>query len=163
MTRILNKIKSPIEEEIGNINTNFDRIALDLADRSGTFSSVATIPGGITVAAGNGHSIEVSIVDSLNTYQSGRLPVIPRIDVYIDNDLDGTYLWPSGGNISGTLKGQTFVTVLNSRSVINQIDDEKATTLICISNLDLFDHTFYIYFDAYYVPAPDYGVAAREQ
>lgn len=164
MVRILNKIKTPITDgEVSNINLNFDRIALDLSDRSGTFSTTATVPGGITVLAAQGHSLEVSVVDNQNIYQRNSLPVIPRVDVYIDNDLDGSYLWPVGSNISASLKNSLSVVPIVARTLIDPIDDEKATITLLLQNFDALNHTFYVYVDAYYVPAPDYGIATRDQ
>lgn len=163
MTRVLNKIKSPITDgEVGNININFDRIALDLSDRSGVFSSTAFL-NGLVVPAGQTRTIEINILDELSIYSEGRLPVIPRFDAYVDNDLNGSYLYPSGSGLTQANVHGIDIFHWNSRSIFNQATNEKATAFMVVKNNDAGSHTFYIYMDFYYVPAPDQGIAVRDQ
>lgn len=159
MARVLHKIKNP-QEENRLLNENFDRISLDIADRSGTFSNIGSTS--VVLPPGEGGSVQINIVDSLNIYGAGRLPTIPQIDIYLDNDLDGNYYWPVGASITPFLRAMINVTPFCALSIVDQIENEKATNFIHIANLDGVDsHTFYVYARTYFVPTPEEGVAAR--
>lgn len=159
MPRVLNKIAGDNEQR--KLNENFDRLALDIADRSGRFSSTATVLGGIELVNGGVGTLEINILDQRNNFEQGKLPVVPRIDVFIDHDLDYNHAWPYGGLAEAADIYGTSVFTLLSRTTINPIDDEKATYFIHIRNDSGNTHTYYVYFDAFYIPAPDLGVAAR--
>lgn len=159
MARILNKI-GDANNEIRKINDNFDRLSLDISDRSGTFSSVAGVSG-MSLASGSSSLIEISVQDVKSIYEFGRLPLIFRYDLFINNDSDFTYSWPLGGNLSGAIKHGVDVTVFQSKTVLNTIEDEKATILVKIKNTSGVSIDYYFYLDAYYIPAPEEGVAAR--
>lgn len=160
MPRLLNKIKDA-QTEVASINTNFDRISLDIADRSGTFSSVATV-NGLSIAPTTVRSIEVNVVDSLAIYTVNKLPVIPRIQIYIGTDANDNFLWPSGGSLTTTQIYDIQCSIIQSRQVFNSSTNEKATYFVYIKNSSAsVTYTLYIYLDAYYVPAPDEGVTKR--
>lgn len=161
MARLLHKIKNP-QDDLRLLNDNFDRIALDIADRSGTFSNVASVPGGITVASGEGHSVEIQVLDVNNIYSFGKLPVISRFDIYINNDLDGNYYWPAGSSITAAQMAEIHISAFSGRSVFNATTDEKATNWLVISNLSASPVTFYLYTDSFYIPSPETGIANRE-
>lgn len=159
MPLILKKIANP-QDDASRLNKNFDDIALELANRSGNFSSLASVSG-LVVSAGVTHIIEVSVVDNLEIYQINKLPVIPRLLVYVDNDQDGTYLLPGGSNLTAAEKHSITTNMYQTQIVINEVTNEKATYYIIIRNDDVASHTFYVYTDVYYVPAPEVGVARR--
>lgn len=159
MPRILNKIKNP-QEDISSFNVNFDRISLDLSDRSGTFSTVGIVSG-LVVPAGEGRTVEVSVVDVLEIYTKNKMPVIPRVDVYVGTDNDDDYLWPSGASVTNAQVYDISVSVYQARHVFNEQTNEKGTYFIHIKNRGASPYTLYIYADVYYVPAPDEGVAKR--
>lgn len=160
MPQVLKKIGNP-QEDASKISQNFDTISLALADLSGTFSSEASIPGGVTIAAGTSQAIEVNILDQLSIYQQDRLPVVPRLDLYIDQDLDGTYLYPLGSSLTAAQVHGISVIMYQSKSTLNQVENEKATYVVVLRNDTADSHDFFFYFDAFYVPSPDQGVAAR--
>lgn len=160
MTRILKKIANP-QEDTMKINQNFDTISQELADRSGAFSNVASIS--VTVSDGTTHTVEVSVIDSLNIYSINKLPVIPRVLMYVGTDGDGTYLYPAGGNLTDAQSHGLELEVFVSRIVINQATDEKATYYIRVRNTSGDDQTIYLTTDVYYVPAPELGIARREE
>lgn len=159
MPRTPHKIKDSIED-LSKINNNFDNIALDIADRSGAFSSTATISG-VVVSAGGYHLIEISVIDVQNRYEQNRCPMIPRLLTYVDTDNDGSYIWPLGGSLSAAAVFGIDITIFASKIVLNEVDNEKATIIIKIKNDDSVSHTFYLYADGYYVPAPLTGVTSR--
>lgn len=161
MTRILRKIKDS-SKDLDSINLNFDRISLDLSDRSGIFSSVVDVPGGITLNPfGTVEVVEVNVVDELKIYTKNELPVIPRVRIYVNNDLDDTYLWPSGSNLLSTQVYDISVTTLVAQQVFNPIENEDATYFIILKNSGIPTYTIYVHTDTYYVPGPDLGVTRR--
>lgn len=159
MPRILHKIKDP-EKEVLSINQNFDNISLDLTDRSGTFSSEGSVSG-LVVSAGATKTIEVDVEDVLNQYVFNNLPVVPRVDAYIDTDINDNFRYPAGPSLTQTIIHNVDVVTLTMETVFNQTTNEKATYFIIIKNRDSVSHTFYIYTQAYYLPAPDKGIALR--
>ena len=158
MPRILKKIGDG-KEDVRKINENFDKLSLDITDRSGQWSSEAS--GNVSIVSGIGKTIEVNVTDVRNIYQTGLVPIIPRVDIYIDNDGDADYYWPGGDAIDDVSRSAITVSVLNGLSVYNQAENEKATYWITIGNYDGFTHTFYVHTSCFFVPAPDYGVAQR--
>lgn len=159
MTKIFKKIGNA-QQDIDKINQNFDEIAIELANRSGVFSSVASA-GAIPIADGESIVIEVDILDPLSRFATNRLPVLPRYDLFIDNDLDYTYVYPIGGNLTAAEVHGIRVHIHQSRVVVNEVADEKATIFIAISNDSGGAHNFYLYFDTFYVPSPELGIAVR--
>ena len=165
MTRILQKIQS--SDDVSKLNTNFDRIAADLTDRSSTRSSTAS--GSLTLAANTSYAIEVSVIDSAGIYEQNFLPLTPpRMDMYIDNDGDNTYLYPLGSNIynvsTGALTGAGAVVsyeVVMFRTVINQSNNEKATFSIIFRNTDASPHTVYFDIDVFYLASPEISASQR--
>lgn len=160
MPRVLHKIRDPQTEQI-NLNNNFDKISQDLADRSGVFSTTATVVGGLSIASGASQAVQVSIKDSLNRFESNSLPVIGRLDIYLDNDQDRARYWPFGSAITDAEVHDIRVSMYQLRTIWDEDDNEKATYSVLIRNDDSVTHDFYFYFDAYYVPGPDKGVAIR--
>lgn len=159
MVRILKKIASP-QEDMMRFNQNFDAIAQDLADRSGQFSSIGST-GAIALNTGNSVDFEVDVIDNRNIYEVGELPVIPRWDMFVDNDGDFTYSYPRGSNLSPADVHGIGIEVSQSLSVLNGVENEKATLMVKIKNASGTNHTFYFYVQAFYVPSPDVGVALR--
>lgn len=159
MSRVLYKIKDP-KEDLGNLNVNFDRIALDLSDKSGTFSSTASFSG--TIPASTTLYAEVNILDLRDSYQFGKVPFIPRIDAYVDVDDDLSYLYPVGGNITQQTLHGLFIEMMQTITPTNLVDNEKATIFIVMRNRDTDPHDLYITLDGFYVPSPEVGIAERE-
>lgn len=158
MTRLLHKIGKP-EDDVQKINDNFDRIALDLADSSGKFSSVSSFSA--TILAGQTLYQEINIVDDLDSYVKGKLPFIPRYDVFIDVDNDFTRIYPAGGNISQATLHGVQIEVMLTRTTLNVVTNEKATAFMIFRNRSASNHDFYVDFDGFYVPAPEQGIATR--
>jgi hypothetical protein len=160
MPRALKKIKNP-QDEIILFNRNFDDISLDLADRSGTFSTLAS-GGPFTTTSGTTKSITVEVNDIRNTYTFNKMPIIPRITVFVDTN-SSDYRWPDGSSLSAAQRNTITVTVINARTVLGSGADNttKAEFLIALQNFDASDHDFYVTADAFYVPAPETGVANR--
>lgn len=157
MTRILNKILSA--NDLSKINTNFDRISLDAADKSGKFSSVGTT--NFSLATGTSKAVEVNVLDGLALYEINQIPVLPRINIFLDNNDDFTYSWPLGGNLLTADVHGISVNMYQSKDVLNQVDTEKGTVWIVIHNNSGTTHTFYLEIDMFYIPAPDVGIALR--
>lgn len=158
MPRIHNKISDP-QNDTKKINENFDRIALDIAERSGKFSSIATT--NFSLATGTSQAVEVNVVDALNLYQINQLAAIPRLNMFLDNDDDYTYSWPLGANLAVADVHGISVNMVQSQLVINQVTNEKATIWIVVHNNSGTTHTFYLEIDVFYVPPPDLGIAQR--
>jgi hypothetical protein len=171
MARVLNKIKDPQNEAL-LMNQNFDAIALDIAERGGIFSTVASV-GGFTVTAGTATTIQVSVLFSQtdssnpytglarNYYEDNQLPIIPRVTTYIDNNNDGTYIYPLGSNLTAAQKFGISIDYGVFRNVVDQQTNEKATYWIKIKNADASDHVFYLTTDVYYAPVVQKGSATR--
>lgn len=157
---LLNKIGDP-QRDLRRINENFDIISQNILDNSGEFSNVGTIAGGFTLSANDSQEIEINIVDYKDLYVANELPVIATLEIFIDTDNDYTYLYPLGSNLTNAIKHGIRVTHYQSRIVLNQDTNEKATYLINIHNDDSSSHDIYIYFRNYYVPTPEKGIAAR--
>lgn len=159
MTQILKRISDPQEQTI-NINRNFDDISRALADRSGQFSTVASA-GPITVASGVTYSVTVEVGDVNNIYTRDRLPIVPRVTVYVDNN-SSDYQWPDGNSLSSAQKSAITICVITPRLVVGPSDDTvKAQYAIALQNFDASSHDFYVYVDAFFVPAPESGVVSR--
>lgn len=158
MTRILKKIKNPQDEAI-LINQNFDNISLDLVDRSGVFST-AVVVNGTTISATSSNYIKIGVQDDRNLYTIDKLPIIPRINLYVDA-FALTNRYPDGSAINGVLLHQTQLEIFTARSVQSPVAADDAQILIVIHNMDSSSHTYYATIDAFYVPAPDTGVANR--
>jgi len=159
MPRILNKIGNA-QEDIAKLNTNFDRISLDLADRSGSFTVGGSLLG-YTIPSGESRAVEVNVLDQRDIYVVNKLPIIPRIDLYLGNDLNINYLYPVGNSLTQANVHGVQVSIIPARTVYNAVTNEKATVFIHIRNADASSHTIYLYVDGYYVPAPDQGIATR--
>lgn len=160
MANILKKIKDP-KESLLDLNQNFDNIAQEIADRSGIFSSVASVPSGITVTAGSCHRVQISVIDSLNLYTINKMPIIPRVNVYVGTDALNDYRYPSGASLTTAQVNELSVEVSIARTVFDETDGEKATYYIVFRNTGASDVTVYPYMQCYYVPAPDEGIAQR--
>lgn len=159
MARLLGKIRDP-QNDTSVFNKNFDNIALDLADKNGRFSGTGTVSG-LVVPAGGFKIIEVNVVDGLNQYVVNSMPVLPRLDVFVDNDQDGAYYYPGGSALNASLIGLISVETTIARTVFNQVTNEKATWFCVIRNNDASPHTFYIYVQGFYLPSPTLGIATR--
>lgn len=147
------------QTDIHKMNSNFDRIALELSDKSGTFSSSATTS--FSLGTGASQAIEVSVIDALEIYQVDKLAVIPRLNIFVDHDADFTYSFPLGSNLATADGHGISIDIFQSKSVLNAATNEKATVPIIIHNNSGNTHTFYVYIDVFYVPAPEVGVARR--
>lgn len=158
MPRVLSKISNP-QEDMQRFNDNFDRISLDIADRSGTFSSEASFS--TTIASGVTQYAEINVTDLRDFYVEGKLPFLPRYDVYVDVDDDLTYIYPAGANISQATLHGVQIEVFMTKTTLNIVTNEKATLMIIIRNRSASSHDFYVYMDGFYLPAPDIGVARR--
>lgn len=158
MPRTLKKIKDPANEQI-LFNQNFDDISLDLADRSGAFSTLATA-GPLTATSGQTKAVTVDVDDLRNIYTEGKAPIIPRVSVYIDT-YSNSFRWPDGGSLSAAQKNSITVVVLSPQSVISGDEFTKAQFVIAMQNFDSASHDFYLEVDAFYVPAPETGIANR--
>lgn len=161
MPRVLKKIANP-QEDISKINQNFDSISLDLADRSGRFSTVGSA-GPVVISNNEVVNLEINVIDTRSVYVINKLPIIPRVLMYVGTNGDGTYLYPAGSNLTATQKFELRLEVFVSRVVINEVENEKATYYIVVRNSTGSSQTVYITTDAYYVPQPDTGIANREQ
>lgn len=147
------------EKDILSMNRNFDDISLALADRSGTFSSVG-IAYGVTVSANTNSALLIDVEDNKNIYTLNLMPVIPRVNVFIDAP-DTAYRWPDGAALSATQINKILVSCFTAQGVVNGTDTTKAQFFVVIHNTDSSDHTYYAFMDGFYVPAPETGVANR--
>lgn len=155
MPRVLYKILDPATD-VEKLNVNFDRISLDLAARSGIYSDEAT--ASFTIPAGETNTIDISINDRLDIFQRSRLPVIPRFDIFLDDELPGSY-WPNGTNITEIEATTISFSMWQTVSILDEGAEEKASMVGYVRNLDSVSHTFYMTIDVYYVPGPDQGAA----
>lgn len=161
MSKIPAKIKDA-QKDILLINQNFDDIRVALGDKSGSYTATGTVSG-LVIAAGGFKIIEVNVRDFSNIYLVNSLPFIPRVDVYIDNDLNGDYYYPAGASVSPALTGVISVEMNIARTVFNQAENEKGTYFCVIRNNDSSSHTFYIYLQSFVMPSPELGIATRTQ
>lgn len=161
MANLPGKIKDA-QKDVLLINQNFDDIRVALTDKSGNYTSTGTVSG-LVIAAGGFRVIEVNVTDASAMYLINQLPFIPRVDLYIDNDLNGDYYYPAGSSISPALAGLITVEINIARTVFNQVTNEKGTYFCVIRNKDASPHTFYVYLQSFFMPSPELGVATRTQ
>lgn len=162
MPRILKKIANP-QQDITKINQNFDSISLDLADRSGLFSSVGSLEN-FSIPSGSVITINISVVDELHipTYKINKVPIIPRLELYVDA-LDAGHLYTSGSYFANdvALSFAIRTEIVVSRVVQTPTTDEKASFWIKVYNEDTISHSVWLYTDCFFAPAPDEGIVVR--
>lgn len=139
---------TPLEQNLALINDNFEKAVQDIGDLGARFSSVASfsafVPAGLLLTQ------TIGLTDSTNRYVQGSLQIVPRVDVFEDNDADDTYLVGYSNSQSATALVSVYVQRRPSGSNI-------ADFTISILNTDAIAHTYYVYGQNSYVDSPPEG------
>lgn len=156
-------IKNP-QEDAKAINDNFEATYTDLVDMGGRLSTTGSTSFTLdAMGSGLGHQwFRVNV--HLNNTDLGRralwvpskTPIIPRLEVYIDTDLDQAYLWPNGSSLSTSQ--QNSIIMMHQHRIpraFNTNPNRLASWSIFIQNLTGIDsHTYYLYTDCFLYPSP---------
>lgn len=156
-------IKDP-QADAKAINENFEATYSDLVDMGGSLSTTASTGGLATDPTAPPftkiRTVNVSVNNSdlalRGMYSPERTPIIPRVDIYVDNDLDSNYLWPVGDSLSDSQKSLD-VSVITPAGTANFADDENtvASFYIKLENTSGVDaHTYYVYVNTFIYPSP---------
>jgi hypothetical protein len=140
-----------LADNLALINDNFDKVVSDMVDLGARFSSVGRIQA--SVVAGTSVCITLGLIDTLNQYQPGRLQIVPRLETFVDNDLNDNYLL---GYTNSLTTGQQNVLVLpwpQRRPGVGDVADVG----VFIHNFDVANHVYYCYVDESYMASPPVG------
>lgn len=144
---------SKFSDSLALINDNADKSVQDSGDLGAKFSTSASYS--VTLAAGTQNSQPVGVTDSKAAYVAGRMQIVPRVDVFVDNDLN--YLYLLAGYVGSSLsagQANAMVSVSVARSASS---GTAATFLVQIRNFDAAGHTYYVYVDESYMSSPPTG------
>lgn len=143
--------KTPYEQTITLINDNTNKTAQDISDYGATFSrGVGSYS--VTLAAGTQDSQLIGVTDDRPQYQ-GQIQIVPRAEVYVDNDGDDNYLLGWGGSLSAD-QSKAIVSVWVTR---RQNTGDVADFVVQLHNFGSSSHTYYVYVDDSYMASPGEG------
>jgi len=145
---------TPWEQAAPLLDDNFDKTVQDIGDLGAKFSQGMAIYSTTSLSPGsmNTASIDVTADPPDPHIVPGRLEIIPRVEVWEDNNLDDDYL--VGYNNSQSDGCQVTVWVQRRRS---NDPDALATFTVQLFNNDSSSHTYYVKADVSYQPAPSTG------
>lgn len=163
MTQVFKKI-SDSQGDFKKLNANFDDIALELADRSGTWSSVGS--ASTNIAGFAAHTYEVDVIDTIvgphRGYIENYTPIIPRFNIYVDGTT-ANHLYPTGTALN-TGAIPNYMALFRIQFGIHRgvqqsgAEGEVASYWIVIHNDSGDAHDFYLDTDVFFTPSPELGL-----
>jgi hypothetical protein len=141
---------TPLQDNLALINDNADKAVQDISDLGAKFSSLGsfsvTIPAGQTL-----YPYTLATINVSNTsYVPGRLQIVPRFAIYVDNDMNSAYLL---GYANSQSNKAVIGTYIQQSPSIGSVADNA----ISIQNMDSVSHVYYVYWDESYVDSPRTG------
>lgn len=152
MPQLPNRLQpdTPYPEIIALLNDNFDKTATDLADFGAKFSS-GVARYSFTLAANSSFTQAIGVTDSRPEYKAGSVQVVPRMETFVDNDLNDAYLL-------GYVNSQNNSCLANLTTARRPATGNVATYIAQHFNRDTVSHTYYVYVDHSYINSPSTGV-----
>ena len=143
--------ETPYPDTVALLNDNFDKIVSDIGDLGGKFSTTASYS--VTIAAGGMNTATVGVTDPRSLYVAGRLPITPRVEVFVDNNNDDNYLLGYSGSLSADQSNALVSVWIQRRASSGTV----ATFTIQIKNFGASPHTYYVVADESYTASPPTG------
>lgn len=148
---------TPLKDNLAYLNNNFDNIVTAVND-IGVKNYGTADAGAINLIAGAFHFIAVNIVDVKDQYVLDNIAITPRLQIFVDNDNDYNYLYPSGASMTTPLQSLSVewyqARVVPTGSPANT----KAVVYFKIQNNDTSAHTYYVTADFYFGDSPTTGI-----
>ncbi len=133
-------------------NDNWDKTVSDVSDLGARFSSVFRYA--VTLAASGVHTQYVGVTDSRPSVIAGKLQIVPRLEVFVDNDLDDNYLAHLGGSLSASQSKIIYFPTIVRRPTTGTV----AGFLVTLNNWSPDSHDYYVYGDESYMDSPSTGI-----
>lgn len=148
---------SPYSDNLALVNDNFDKVVSAVNDIGAKLSSTGVF-NMITILPGSFVTLSTNILDPKNEYIVDRTTVIPRYQIFIDNNNDYNYLLPEGASLTSAQKNMSFGWWQARVVPTGSPATTKAVIYGIIRNYDAVSHTAFITIDAGYFSAPVTGV-----
>lgn len=137
MTRVV--VPKTVEDRIADIFRRIRRLETGGRPQVGIANFAES--GALVLSAGEDVQLESTLSWSNSDVQT-VMGAIPYLSIYVDNDGNDAYLWPSGVSLSAGQKDLEVVSFMDERFLYNNAN--KAKYRIHLKNRDSGSHTYYI-------------------
>ena len=148
---------TPYKDVLAYINANFENVVTSVNDIGAKFSQSAAYST-ITLAAGVQTSLVLNITDTSKQYRVDYMSVVPRFQIFVDNNNDYSYLVAGGGSLTNEMINFTFgywqTRVVPTGSPTNTV----AVVYALMKNNGASSHNYYITVDAAFTSSPVSGI-----
>lgn len=156
------QVGTPFDAAIPLLNNNFDQVVQDIRDLGANFSTTGTLA--LTIAASSLTAAVFTLTSKGVTSSSANqvftqspvsavTGIAPQMDIYVDNDNDPTYLFPSGSNLSSGQQALYPIMTISNTGYTNSL----AAWVISLNNRDSVQHVYYIHTRCGYFPSGPSG------
>jgi hypothetical protein len=143
--------ETPYDQTISLINDSFDKSVQDMADLGAKFSSVAS--GSFTLGTNSMNSLVVGLSDPSKTYVSGSTQIVPRIDIFIDNNNDEAWRFARGASAA-----PIPILCTPGRIARTPASGDIAEYEFQFYNLDVSSHVIYYSVDSSFIQSASRGI-----
>lgn len=149
--------ETPYKDILAYINTNFENVVTSVNDIGAKFSAGAAYAT-ITLASGAKTALTLNITDSAKQYKVDYMSIVPRFQIFVDNNNNYDYLIAGGSLVTSEMINFTFscwqTRVVPTGSPTNTV----AVIYALLKNNGASSHDYYITVDSAFTSSPITGI-----